>query len=188
MAQGQATQREGTARADVSFRPALEALRGEWKIVVGTGALASDGFFLRCEFQAPRRRASYPPALQSAFDSAVRACADALHQPIRYAGEGQYSVFERPRRLRDMDADVVVLPGCHPQDVCLRVSAGLWNSFRELSLWIEALSIHERSLFTENLLRGQNSSLHRGEIYNQLLTFGRCKESRLFRLVSRSNR
>ena len=163
--QGQSSMLNGQVRSDVSFRPALEHLRLEWETVVGTSALPSDGFFLRAEFGTPRRRSSYPPALQKAFDAAVRECIDALEQPIRYAGQGEYSVFERPRQLRDMEMEVIALPGVGPKERCLRVSATLWDSFRELSLWIESLCLHEWSLFTENIARGEAGAPNRGEVY-----------------------
>ena len=163
--QGQASMLNGQMRSDVSFRPALEGLRMEWENVIGTIALSSDGFFLRAEFQAPRRRSSYPPALQKAFDTVVRDCVDALEQPIRYAGQGEYSVFEKPKRLEEMGAQVIALPGAGPRERCLRVSAALWESLRELSLWIEALCLHEWALFTENIARGEAGAPNRGEVY-----------------------
>ena len=165
--QGQASVLNGQLRSDVSFRPALGGLRNEWESVIGTSALPSDGFFLRAEFQTPRRRNSYPPALQNAFDAAVRECMDALEQPIRYAGGGknEYSVFEKPKRLEEIGAEVIPLPGAGAKDRCLRVSATLWDSFRELSLWIEALCLHEWALFTENIARGEAGAPNRGEVY-----------------------
>jgi transposase len=45
------------------------------------------------------------------------------------------------------------------------VEASLWAAFQELSLWIEALCIHEWSLFTESLT---SSATDRGETYRLL--------------------
>jgi hypothetical protein len=58
---------------------------------------------------------------------------------------------------------VVCLPETLPTDVCVLVDAELWNSFCELSLWVEALCIHEWCLFTEIL-----AGVERGIIYSLL--------------------
>jgi hypothetical protein len=163
--QGQISMREGMRRNDVSFRPALEELRFEWEKVSGTPSLASDGFFLLSEFKTPRRRLSYPLALQAAHQKAVRSCMDALQQPIRYAGEGRYTVFDVPRRLKELDPGVKAVAGTQPSDLCLVISMELWNSFRSLSLWIEALAVHEWCLFSERVATNPGSKVHRGDIY-----------------------
>jgi hypothetical protein len=167
--QGQTAVRGGQIRNDISFRPALEALRLEWEKVIGTPSLPSDGFFLLSEMRTPRRRLSYPPELQGAHQGAVRACMDALQQPIRYAGEGQFTVFERPRRLKELGTNVVVLPSTGPSELCLVLSAELWNSFRALSLWIEALAVHEWCLFSERVAMERSDTsdtkVNRGDIY-----------------------
>jgi hypothetical protein len=158
--QGQVTRRDGLNRNDLSFRPALSGLRARWEAVIQTPSLPSDGFFLMSEFRAPRRRASYPPELQRAYDAAISAIMTAFQQPIRYAGAGEYTLFEKPRRLSAIGTSAVALPGSRPGDLCLVIDAGLWLSFRALSLWIEALSIHEWCLFSERV--AQESALESG--------------------------
>ena len=163
--QGQTANRNGVTRNDISFRPALEQLRKHWETVIQTGAIASDGFFLLSEFRTPRRRASYPVALQNAHKQAITAIVSAIQQPIRYAGVGEYTVFDKPKRLSDMNASVSPLPGALPNDVCVLVSSSLWAAFRSLSLWIEALSIHEWCLFSERIAEERGSVINRGDIY-----------------------
>jgi hypothetical protein len=93
---------------------------------------------------------------------------DAIKQPIQYAGVGEYSVFAKPRRLRELGPNVTAVPGTLPNDVCLVLSTALWNSFHSLSLWIEALAVHEWCLFSERFTStGTNGSTapHRGDIY-----------------------
>src|SRR5690606_31121586 len=62
-------------------------------------------------------------------------------------------------------ADVVAVPGSRESDVCLVIPAGLWQAFRSLSLWIEALSIHEWCLFSERVRQERGNGIHRGEVY-----------------------
>jgi len=45
------------------------------------------------------------------------------------------------------------------------VAADLWQAFRELSLWVEALCIHEWSLFTERVDQGPRQRIDRGTAY-----------------------
>lgn len=45
----------------------------------------------------------------------------------------------------------IVVPGTSPDEPSVLVRADLWAAFRELSLWIEALCVHEWSLFIESL-------------------------------------
>ena len=161
--QGQTANRDGVTRNDMSFRPALEQLRAQWEVVIKTGAVASDGFFLLCDFRTPRRRAAYSPELQNAHKQAIAALVNAIHQPIRYAGAGEYTIFEKPRDSRS--ARVIALPGTLASDVCVLISSDLWESFRGLSLWIEALSIHEWCLFSERVAEERGDKIDRGDVY-----------------------
>ena len=156
---------KSTGKEDLSFRPALTDLRKEWESVVGLSRPA-DGYFLVGEYLSKARWMHYPPVLYHAFSVAVLGIVDALQQPIRYAGPGQYSVFAQPkswRKIRTESATIVCLPETIPDDVCVVVDAELWSSFCELSLWIEALCIHEWCLFTEKL-----TGLERGIVYSLL--------------------
>ncbi len=49
------------------------------------------------------------------------------------------------------------------------IEPALWRTFREASLWVEALCIHEWCLFTENVQQLSEVTVDRGDIY-QLLT------------------
>jgi hypothetical protein len=64
-------------------------------------------------------------------------------------------------------AGTVIVPGTQPQDKCLVITANLWQTFRAMSLWVEALCIHEWCLFTERLNQVQ-AALNRGDVYTLL--------------------
>lgn len=163
--QGPRAMRAGVLSNDMSFRPTLANLRSAWEKHFGA-ARPSDGFLLIAELRVPRIAASYPPELQSGFRAAVAAILKALEQPIRYAGPGgtQYHVFPPPRPAASWPGAIPV-PGTSPDEPCVLVRADLWSAFHELSLWIEALCIHEWSLFTEGLA---SSGTDRGRIYSLL--------------------
>jgi hypothetical protein len=151
-------------QADISFRGALSLLKTEWEKIVHR-SLPSDGFFLIDEFRTPRRRRTYPVELQRLYENAIRDIVNAIQQPLRYAGPGNYSVFERPRRWREFifDPNVIAIPGTDVSDLCVLIDSNLWNGFRDLSLWIEALCIHEWCMFTEGL-----GAAERGHVYSLL--------------------
>jgi len=86
--------------------------------------------------------------------------------PIRYAGEGQWSVFDKPIRFKDTSDDVIAIPGTDLNDKCVIVSNDLWLGFQEMSLYIEALCIHEWSLFTEQ--KNEDDKYDRGFVYRLL--------------------
>jgi hypothetical protein len=160
----QGPQVAGHAKADMSFRPALTTLRQEWERIVGRAAPA-DGFFLIHDLRVARTRLSYPPTLLAAYAAAVRAISTALQQPIKYAGpQGQpWSVFQKPVRFAAIDHPVTPVPGAQPDDRCLLVPPDLWAMFRAVSLWVEALCIHEWCRFSE-----QRWAVDRGLVYRLL--------------------
>jgi hypothetical protein len=92
--------------------------------------------------------------------------AKAVLQPVRYAGPGgeTHGVFPPPRPVADWP-DAVSVPDASPDELAVLVRADLWSAFRELSLWIEALCVHEWSLFTEGLAF---SGADRGRAYHLL--------------------
>lgn len=151
---------------DLSFRPALTRVRQEWEQQMGS-ARPSDGFYLVGRMRAAPRGAVRVgnPELYRAYQAAVRAILPALQQPIQYAGPGHWAVFPRPQKWADLRQDQGILgfPGVEDSDTCLVVQAGLWQELLELSLWIEALCIHEWSLFTAHL-----NQMDRGQIYTLL--------------------
>jgi hypothetical protein len=48
------------------------------------------------------------------------------------------------------------------------VDRELWEGFLDLSLWVEALSIHEWSLFTESVTQPSGMKIERGHVYTLL--------------------
>jgi hypothetical protein len=160
--------REGL-RGDLSFRPALTALRSAWAEAVG-GSRAADGFVLVSDLQIARRRSAYPPALMAAYAAANRAMERAIAQPIKYAGpRGEHwAVFAKPVPRAKLPSSVVSVPDTRPQDVCLVLTPALWATFREVSLWVEALCIHEWCLFSERVDQGNGVTADRGLIYRLL--------------------
>ncbi len=155
---------QGGAKTDISFRPALTGLRQEWQRIVGTAAPA-DGFFLVNELRVARKRSGYPPALLAAYDATVQAIIVAVQQPIKYAGPhgNHWSVFPKPLRFSAIAKLVTPVPGTLPTDLCLLLPPELWATFREVSLWVEALCIHEWCLFSERL-----TDVDRGLVYRLL--------------------
>jgi hypothetical protein len=157
--QGVRSRVDGRWRHDLSFRPHLTALREAWEAIYGPSG-AAGGWHLTDHLRVPRKRDAYPTALRKLYGDTLQRIAVALRQPIQYAGEGRWTVFAAPRRLREVEG-TVPLPGSHPGDVCVVVSADLWGAFRDVSLWVEALCIHEWSLFTERV----SDDATRGEAY-----------------------
>jgi len=87
-----------------------------------------------------------------------------VQQPIEYAGAGHWSLFPRPARWAELRRQGLgALPGVLATDLCLVVDAALWAGFAELSLWIEALCLHEWALFTAAL-----AGVDRGYVYSLL--------------------
>ena len=89
-----------------------------------------------------------------------------MRYPIQYAGPGgtQFAIFPPPQPAASWP-NAVVLPGSSPSEPSVLIESSLWAAFQELSLWIEALCIHEWSLFTESLTL---SAADRGETYRLL--------------------
>ena len=161
--QAQQATRDGKVRNDMAFRPELSQLRGEWEQAVGGLKSPADGFFLINELTSPRKWQNYPDGLVEALSKAVSAIARTLEMPIRYAGPGEWNIFGKPQRYSAIAGCTVSVPGTHERDRCVVISFELWESFRQMSLWIEALCIHEWCLFTEKA-----SGVNRGAIYSLL--------------------
>jgi len=150
------------SKLDISFRSKLTELRKFWDVLHGT-SLESDGYFLIAEMRS-RHRLSYPDEFKNLYAEALSAIVHALRQPIRYAGPGEWTVFPKPLRWASMNQSrLMAIPDTINQDLCLLVSAELWTEFLSVSLWVEALCIHEWALFTESL-----AGVSRGKIYEAL--------------------
>lgn len=147
--QGPRAFRDGVLRNDIAFRPELTILRNHWAELFSISSPA-DGYYLVSEMRVPRRRAMYPSSLLDLYNQTIKKISRAIEYPIRYAGESdsQFTVFPPPQRL-DVITDAVPVPGAQGTEKCVVISTELWSEFSRLSLWIEALCIHEWSLFTE---------------------------------------
>jgi hypothetical protein len=167
--QGYRSVSNGAIRNDMTFRPQLTALRQEWEQVLG-GSVSrpSDGFFLIGELRVPRKYQKYPQSLHQSYAETVASIEKALEMPIKYAGIGNWAVFPKPCKLKQLER-VIAVPGTQPEDKCLIIDANLWQIFQEMSLWVEALCIHEWCLFTEKVQQDNLQRANRGKIY-ELLT------------------
>jgi hypothetical protein len=171
--QGARNMRAGRRYNDIGFRPQLTKLRAEWEQFVGSSK-ASDGFFLRSEMTIPRRRQALSPTLLLAYQETLRAITESIKDPIQYAGPkgSQWDVFSKPCKAAQYRAEfgdaVAAIPDTLPGDVCLLLPMSLWRTFLELSLWIEALCIHEWCLFTESVRENQGAGVERGSVYTLL--------------------
>ena len=157
--------RQGHDATDFSFREDLTAFRTLWQSGFGADSPA-EGYYIKNVMGLVRKRATYSTQIQQAYETCIAKAAKALQQPIRYAGTGEYTLFHKPQRLRDL-VNVVPIPSADDNDLCLVVPRALWAVFEEHSLWIEALCIHEWCLFTETVKQPEQKLL-RGEVYTLL--------------------
>lgn len=144
---------------DMAFRLDLTALRKAWEKGIGCSSRPSDGFVVMNEMRVPRMRAKQPPEVQAAYERARKAISKTLEMPIRYAGPGQWTVFEKPSRYDPAGDFGAPLPGTRPRDKCLLIPAKIWRLFLELSLWIEALCIHKEKLNDRGYLPAERRRL-----------------------------
>jgi hypothetical protein len=161
-------QRGHTAGNDMAFRPSLALLRSEWQQAVQLNSQPADGFFLLTEMRTPRRRSTYSSSLQRTYDRTVIEIAKAIHQPIQFAGVGEWSIFKKPTAHANQVTSSIAIPGTQPHEQCVVVPAVLWEAFHRLSVYIEALCIHEWCLFTEGLSQNSLRLITRGHVYNLL--------------------
>ncbi|MCX7783837.1 MAG: hypothetical protein N2318_09395 [Meiothermus sp.] len=152
------------SKQDISFRKDLSALRIYWE-KNNFGFSQSDGYYLVSEMRSFRRAQTYPPDLRLLYKNAKEAVLHAIRQPIRYAGQGEWSLFPKPSHWSQLKhrTNTVALPGTQEEDLCLLIDASLWVEFLQVSLWVEALCIHEWALFTEQL-----TGMNRGQVYEAL--------------------
>ena len=167
--QGHRAKLQGVKRNDIAFRPKLTELRRAWENLYPGAGNPSDGYYLINELKIKRKFSSYSEDFIEIYHAVNKKIRKALEMPIRYAGPGNWKVFEQPRVLKSyVETDIIALPGANGNEKCLLVSKGLWKKFQNLSLWIEALCIHEWSLFSERVEQS-SKKISRGFIY-QLLT------------------
>ena len=142
----------------------------EWEKLCAGRSKPSDGFFIINELRVPRKRASYPKDLLDIYNQTLRAVSKTIEMPIRYAGPKgeQWSVFNKPARYSQLQGQAVPVPGTQSNDLILIIGPELWQAFREMSLWVEALCIHEWCLFTENVMQEDGKLVDRGTVYHLL--------------------
>ena len=88
--------------------------------------------------------------------------------PIRYAGPGQWPVFEKPARYSQLAGRAIAIPSTYHEDVCLVISADLWRAFQQVSLYVEALCIHEWCLFIDKVEQNAEVNVDRCQVYTLL--------------------
>ncbi len=154
---------------DITFRPELTALRHAWESLHQTPSNPADGFLLRDEMRIPRRRQRLLPSVEAFYMSAIQKVMRALEMPIRYAGpgHGQWTVFGAPKPYIQTHG-LAAVPGTLSGDKCVIVPAGLWQVFWEMSLWVEALCVHEWCMFTETIKQEGGACADRGVVYRLL--------------------
>ncbi len=98
-------------------------------------------------------------------DLTLAVLARAIRQPVRYAGPGgEHQVFGPPAPAGTLTGQL--LPGTRLEETAFTVPASLWRTFQTLPLWIEALCVHEWSLFVERV--AQDPPVSRGEVFARL--------------------
>ena len=162
--QGPRATREGRLQNDMAFRTALTGFRQLWQENWGGLSNPAVGFFVIEELRVARRRARYSPEVLSIYAQTQQKIARTIEMPIRYAGPGEWTVFDKPARYNRLQ-NVTAIPGTQAYDVCLVIGAELWQAFCDLSLWVEALCIHEWSLFVERVEQDKGTEIDRGIAY-----------------------
>lgn len=162
--QGSRARRDGRLQHDMAFRPALTDFRRQWRLIYGDNA--GDGYFIINQMRRSRGRAEYPTNLVTSYERALAAIIEAVQMPIRYAGIGEWSVFSKPIPS-SLVTQAVLLPGTQARDLCTVIPADLWEGFKTFSLWVEALCVHEWSLYVARVPQ-DGYQVERGIVYTHL--------------------
>ncbi|THF70387.1 hypothetical protein E7T06_07950 [Deinococcus sp. Arct2-2] len=161
--QGARSLRVSGLTQDLSFRPALSALRAAWEGLPGTDDDPAAGALLLADYRVGRRR--LPPEVERQTEQVLKVIAQAVKQPVRYAGgRGPHALFSVPGPAGQQHG--VPLPGILPTDTAFTVPANLWQALQESSLWVEALCLHEWCLFADRL--PQDTPVTRGDLFTLL--------------------
>lgn len=97
--QGSRAFRDGVKRRDIVFRDNLTNLRLQWEQIIGCESAQSDGFVILDDMKVKRKRASYPEGFAQSYRSTITSICSAIEMPIRYAGNGEWSIFQKPEIL-----------------------------------------------------------------------------------------
>lgn len=167
--QGPRALRNGVLRQDVAFRQSLTELKELWQASLFGSDRPSDGALLVNELKVHPHAAEYGPELRRKYAQALRVVMKCVEQPITYAGpgDGRYAVFSRQQRLRDLPGAVVPLPGTGVDELCVVVPDAMWEGFKFYSMFVDALCIHEWSVFTEHVAQAAQG-ISRGAVYHAL--------------------
>jgi len=153
----------------MAFRKLLTELKELWKASLFGSDRPSDGVVLVSEIKVSIHANSYSPEMLRKYQQALRSVMKCVEQPITYAGGAneQYAVFSRQRYLRDLSGEVVALPGTSSDELCVVVLDNMWEGLKFYSVFIDALCIHEWSLFAENATQ-EIEGVSRGSVYQAL--------------------
>lgn len=167
--QGPRVLRDGILRQDVAFRKLLTELKELWRTSLFGSDRPSDGVVLVSEIRVNAHAHTYGPEMLRKYQQALRAVMKCVEQPITYAGGAseQYAVFSRQKYLRDLPGEVVPLPGASRDELCVVVPDAMWEGLKFYSMFIDALCIHEWSLFTESA-KQEIEGVNRGSVYQAL--------------------
>lgn len=167
--QGMRITRDHRLRQDLVFREPLTHLKKLWVQSDVGSSRPADGIVLASEARRADFRAVYGLEMVSAYEKALRVIAGAIRYPVQYAGDasGQYQVFAREQRLRNMPPGVVALPGSGPEEPCLLIGDDMWETLKFFSIYIDALCIQEWSVFTEDTTQF-GLDVTRGAVYQML--------------------
>lgn len=167
--QGPRARRGGKVWNDFAFREDLTSLTKLWMDTPFGSQRPSDGFVVIAEMKASRAADIYPNEFVELYHRVIQRIVGVIRYPIQYAGSGSqhYSVFSRPGPARQWE-NGVRLPTTQLKEPSLLLPVELWEGFKELSLWIEALCIHEWSLFSEKIHDEQGVNIDRGQAYTLL--------------------
>lgn len=161
--QGARARRATGPGQDLSFRTALTALRGAWEAWTGPRSGPADGALLLAAFQVERD--GLPEPLRRLTQATISAIAQAVRQPVRYAGTGgAHALFGVPAPAGTLSGRP--LPDTRAAEPAFTVPAALWQTFIDLSLWVEALCLHEWSLYVERV--AQDLPVSRGQVFTLL--------------------
>jgi hypothetical protein len=168
--QGPRSNRNGQLTNDMAFRKELQQFRKKLQNNTNSFSQPSDGFFITNEMRIPRRRDTYQGMFKQ-YEAVLRKIGITIgNMPVRYAGPGEYTIFDEPALFSQIRMHTIPLPSTQDNDLCIVIKSDLWKTFQEMSLYIEALCIHEWCLFTERVDQGDGVSISRGEIYQILTT------------------
>lgn len=167
--QGPRVFRDGVLRQDVAFRKVLTELKALWRASLFGSERPSDGVILVSEMKVNAHASEYSEEILRHYTRALKVMMKCVEQPITYSGGAneQYAIFSRQKRLCDLSPKVIPLPGASRDELCVIVSDDMWEGFKFYSIFIDALCIHEWSLFTENTTQ-EVKGVDRGSVYQAL--------------------